>query len=758
MAEGVLPENCPDSDVERQCFQKDKIIDYTCLYLIAVGSEESTNKGRVEDRFKIGQLRQRAEALWWFIIWFLLEDAGSIYPAWKLKSEAAMYKVAVESSLGVGRYPKEYFGPAELWLLFQAMVGSPESASWMKQHYALWALVTVTGARPGSLTLIHGYRGQPQYLKWKDIRFFRIADKPGLFLEIKLLWLKGQRDPHHARASTFKAATFVVFPCQNRANICADVTWILPKLAIERGLFGNMTLDQLQTSDRFELPQDPTVADQPVFIAGREGKSGISDKEIKPLSSSAVNPVLQKVARRAGLSVRSTVYCFRREFITSIGRNAGVDQAKELASHAPERSSYGRYDYGIGDINVTEIRFAESRFASSGEARNELRSILNSPAISKLNTPFDENSCKAYVVFAAKMDQSVADFDESLRVISHTLCEKFNITSPKSSFIIETLEKISSEPSGSTGSIVPKEMELPEEWLSLTPKIETSQQAYYFFKEFLKARKNNRAFVYSKIRREYIKEWELSLEKPSLQQITQRQELSKNPIVLQDIAASRELQNRESLPLHVEAFKTAKKSMRTKVTTNDSSDEEEVEPDEHWDGRQIDTADLDANDPEDQEDDSIDLFDELQDGARVQVAVADDDDDDNATTSNMDPATEYAKARATVMRLWDDFTDIPRGKMVCPLCLADPLELKEISLDSGFKFDRHVCAPTGPHNPRAGKGALIEGYAQWCELSGRFVCRLCNQAHAKEKSYVDYKKLSKHLKKDHVDFCKRLCE
>ena len=74
-------------------------------------------------------------------------------------------------------------------------------ASCMKQHYTLWALVAITRTRPGNLTLIEGYKGQSQYLKWKDIRFFRTERKLGLFLQIKLLWLKGQRDFHHAKAN-----------------------------------------------------------------------------------------------------------------------------------------------------------------------------------------------------------------------------------------------------------------------------------------------------------------------------------------------------------------------------------------------------------------------------------------------------------------------------------------------------------------------------------------------------------------------------
>lgn len=49
-------------------------------------------------------------------------DAGVVYPAWKLKSETTMRKVAVDSSLGMLKHPKEYFGPSELWLLLSTIL------------------------------------------------------------------------------------------------------------------------------------------------------------------------------------------------------------------------------------------------------------------------------------------------------------------------------------------------------------------------------------------------------------------------------------------------------------------------------------------------------------------------------------------------------------------------------------------------------------------------------------------------------------
>lgn len=73
VAEKVLLSDCSDGDIERHCFHKDRIIDYGCYYLAAVGSDESTNRGKISERFQIGALRERADGLWWFIVWFLLE-------------------------------------------------------------------------------------------------------------------------------------------------------------------------------------------------------------------------------------------------------------------------------------------------------------------------------------------------------------------------------------------------------------------------------------------------------------------------------------------------------------------------------------------------------------------------------------------------------------------------------------------------------------------------------------------------------------
>ncbi len=175
-----------------------------------------------------------------------------------------------------------------------------------------------------------------------------------------------------------------------------------------------------------------------------------------------------------------------------------------------------------------------------------------------------------------------------------------------------------------------------------------------------------------------------------------------------------------------------------------------------WDGQditsEIGVVDLSENLEED-------LFDKL-DGA-VAVAVAVGPGDDIAADSDVSEAEigkAYSDARALLIQRQNDFVDVERGSTTCPLCLAHPWNSKRVKMEGAFKYERHVCAPAGVHKPEVGKGSVIEVYGQWCkDERGKYACRLCKQAGAKERTYGEYSKLSKHLKTNHVDFCKRLC-
>ena len=83
------------------------------------------------------------------------------------------------------------------------------------------------------------------------------------------------------------------------------------------------------------------------------------------------------------------------------------------------------------------------------------------------------------------------------------------------------------------------------------------------------------------------------------------------------------------------------------------------------------------------------------------------------------------RARDLLIKRWNEYKDFEHGAVNCPLWLAHPWDPKVVKLNSAFKFDRHVCAPTGTHSPGAGKGAVIKLYTQWCEdRNRRYICRL----------------------------------
>lgn len=42
-------------------------VDHTVMYLHAIAGNEETNGGRISERFKIGALEKRTDALWWLL-------------------------------------------------------------------------------------------------------------------------------------------------------------------------------------------------------------------------------------------------------------------------------------------------------------------------------------------------------------------------------------------------------------------------------------------------------------------------------------------------------------------------------------------------------------------------------------------------------------------------------------------------------------------------------------------------------------------
>jgi hypothetical protein len=201
----------------------------------------------------------------------------------------------------------------------------------------------MTGVRPGTLGLSRGYEKTKQALFWKDITFIRFEDKPGVYLQIHYKWLKGQRDPHHEKSAGFSGAQFLLLPCREAENLVVDLTWLLLRLAMDRGLFGDSRTEDLLNHASSRLPHDEAITEQPVFVA-LKGPNNVELDCNKPILANNFNPPLQRSSYLAGLAARVTMYCFRREFITTMGRNLNVQEAKTLATHRSEQlGAYGMY-------------------------------------------------------------------------------------------------------------------------------------------------------------------------------------------------------------------------------------------------------------------------------------------------------------------------------------------------------------------------------------------------------------------------------
>lgn len=590
---------------------------------------------------------------------------------------------------------------------------SPFQASWIKQHYVAWAMMLVTGARPGSLALPESWSDTDMYLRWKDIRFVRIPDKAsGIFLEINLLWLKGQRQSH--KSLKRRGVTFVIYPPRLKKNICADLTWLFLKMAIERGLFGDsekVTMHDLERSSSFVLTQDEVICNEPVFRGGLAGRNGIAD-EVRPLNTSCMTGVLQATSRLAGMTVRATPYNFRREALTAFERSGGRALARALATHVPaDPGSLDYYDYDVGDVNVTEVRFAEGKY-STAEARNHLRQLLSSPAIHNIATPFNEAACKKHVTTNLRLDPDRKEFDDARRYILDLFRSRFNSTASYPANLARQLREQDWQPDNmnSLGVLtLPSNRQDASSWMSAADRENRPSFAADLLDAFMKARSSQARFICAVIKREYIQDWKGTSRTPTVAEVNERISAANNPVV----------------------------------------------PRPKWDGEDVDDPDfgmLDADEDikEEVDDDHSDLV--VEDGARAKVDFPDEIEGESGISDG------YEETRSAIIAAWDGLTDTWRGRHDCVLCKAHPWQPSKVPLLSGFKYDRHVCAPTGAHVPSKGNGAVIEDYSRWSRNDdGRYYCPLClrdDEGH----SYVEYKKLSQHLKKHHQDFVDSLAE
>jgi len=231
-------------------------------------------------------------------------------------------------------------------------------------------------------------------------------------------WLEGERDPHQENSSTFKGIKLLLKPCKEAEHLFADATLIVPLLAIERGLFGELTLDDLITHKDFVIRQDKKVAKQAVFVA-LKGPNNTALSLSHPLNAGKFNPPLQSSAAETGINNKGvTMYGFRREFITTAGRNPSTDEAMVLANHrTPQYEMNRRYDFGSVDLNITDVSLNEGQDISDQARQRHLnRQTIQSAAIHATGMIPDEDIDR-FVVSMMPNNETIQQWEESFMTI-----------------------------------------------------------------------------------------------------------------------------------------------------------------------------------------------------------------------------------------------------------------------------------------------------------------------------------------------------
>ena len=334
-------------------------------------------QGRIDEKPRANLLYQRKEALYWWAV-RLIPDFSNVFLQWHAFSNAHIGFLGITLGLCKSHREKCNLTDMELELLFRGVMGKSASTSNWKQHYLAWLLIWTCSVRPGSFTVCPGYergaslgaegftRQEDETLRWSDVAFLRIND--GVIVQISFRYTKGQRNPY-TRKLLFGNKKFTFLPSSgNRYHL--DVGTVLTAIALQRRLFHPiLSWDELLTSQLFNIPKDPTVNQQAVFLASAVGKNTlIPDKAMR---EAALNPALRIMADEVGLWSRNTTYSLRRTAIVETRRMKGTEFAQQLAGHVPGGLAIYAYDVdGVMDVDVVAMRLGES-----STSREEIRSI-----------------------------------------------------------------------------------------------------------------------------------------------------------------------------------------------------------------------------------------------------------------------------------------------------------------------------------------------------------------------------------------------
>jgi len=589
--------------------------------------------------------------------------------------------------------------------------------------YIAWVIFFMTGVRPGTLGVSEGY--PTQFLDFQNIKFLRRTDGPGIILILHFLYLKGQRDPHHIRAASFNGAKFLIKQVQDATNLFCDLTVLLTMHAHGRGLFGKLTLDGVFNHPLAEVPQDPKVAKQPVIVQ-LKGPNNVELDVEKPANAKNFTAPLQRSAYLAGLSARVTPYSFRREFITTVARNASVEAARIFAAHkADPQGAFSRYDFGAGDYDIASLVFAQSSdISATAKERNENRRFVASAAI-RAPEPVPEKDMEDFVKNKMSELPLIQGFENALTAILDAIREKFVAEedalgrgfTPLLRFLKQKATILEPEVTEEDAYFnYPTDFQPlePAAWSSLLSLVMSGGvlRTKAYLEAFLSKRKSARAHVMLYLRNHFRSNWLEESEGPTTEQVKERMDAAKTlPSMLQLPAESgraisavggatsskshlgieRQLARAEPdynlLDLNVDETEAL-----------DIAGEAEVPK---WDGADDTEDTLVGDDDDDVDESAVDpLMKALRATTNGELAVVapgeelDDDDAVDMPGTNEERAAFYEEIRARLIYLWGDCTEVGRGPQTCRCCAngvsGEPARDADENFSSGFMYVRHL--------------------------------------------------------------------
>ncbi|KAF2733772.1 hypothetical protein EJ04DRAFT_553107 [Polyplosphaeria fusca] len=122
------------------------------------------SKDKLGDKPMAGVLWAGKDDLYWWTVRFI-DGFSAIFQDWQSQLESHIHYIAIQEQLPSHHREKNNLTDAELGLFFQEVMRTTHGVLNIKQHYVAWVLAYITGARPGSFTVSHGYK---KATSWAD--------------------------------------------------------------------------------------------------------------------------------------------------------------------------------------------------------------------------------------------------------------------------------------------------------------------------------------------------------------------------------------------------------------------------------------------------------------------------------------------------------------------------------------------------------------------------------------------------------------